>query len=227
MNNILVAGVAAVMLAYGIPACAQDNPYARWEETIAAFEKADRENPPSAGSVLFVGSSSVRMWKSLVEDMAPLPVINRGFGGSKIDDCVHFAERIVTPYRPSAILLYAGDNDIAAGNEPERLLADFKRFVDAVRKTMPDTPVYFLSVKPSISRWNMWPSMKRANALIERYTIEQPHLAYIDVSTPMLESAGSVRKDLFLDDGLHMNGDGYALWTAIVRPRLEAFMEAR
>jgi lysophospholipase L1-like esterase len=92
---------------------------------------------------------------------------------------------------------------------------------------MPDTPVYFLSVKPSISRWGMWPSMKRANALIERYTIEQPNLAYIDVSTPMLESAGSVRNDLFLDDGLHMNGEGYALWTAIVRPRLEAFMEAR
>lgn len=200
-----------------------EDPYAKWEDAISAFEKADSDSPPLPESILFIGSSSIRMWSSVADDMSPMPVINRGFGGSQIDDSVHFANRIVFPYKPSAIVFYAGDNDIAAKKTPETLLADFARFEKLVHAVLHDTPIYYIAIKPSPSRWSMWENMKRANALIEKYTIEHSGCVFIDVATPMLGSDGNPRKELFLDDNLHMNADGYRLWTSIVRPRLEAF----
>jgi len=199
---------------------AQTPGYSRWEDAIAAFEAGDREAFPDPGGILFVGSSSIRMWKTLESDMAPLPVINRGFGGSQIDDVVHFADRIVLPYKPSIILLYAGDNDVAAGKSPETVLADFKRFTAAAAEKLPQTRVFFLSIKPSGRRWSMWDTMREANDLVRAYTESKERLGYIDVSTPMLETDGTLKSDLFIEDGLHLNGDGYRLWTSIVKPLL-------
>ena len=128
--------VAVFLLAFGASTVfvrsAEFDPK-RWEKDIAAFEASDRTNPPPKGSVLFIGSSSIRLWKSLAADFPDLKVINRGFGGSHIPDTTHFAERIIFPYEPSKIVLYAGDNDIAGGRSPEQVFADFKELVEKVR----------------------------------------------------------------------------------------------
>jgi len=195
-----------------------------WESAIVAFEEADREQPPAAGAVVFTGSSSIRMWSSLAEDMAPLAVVNRGFGGSHIAHVNHFAERIVTPYRPSAVVLYAGDNDLAAGSEktPESVLGDFRRFVEIVHAAQPAAPIYFLAIKPSLSRWDRWPQMSDANARIEAFAAGTEGVEYVDVATPMLGEDGRPRPELFIVDGLHMSEAGYVLWTSILKPVLTA-----
>jgi lysophospholipase L1-like esterase len=193
-----------------------------WESEIAAFEKADRLNPPQPGVIVFTGSSSIRFWETLAEDMKPLPVINRGFGGSQIAQVNEYAPRIVLPYRPRAVVLYAGDNDLAwpSSKSPEQVFADFKQFVQIVHGALPDTWIYFISIKPSILRWGSWPKFKSANEMIAAYIRTQPRAQFIDVSEPMLDAQGKPRRELFRPDGLHMNAQGYAIWTAIVKPIL-------
>ena len=151
-----------------------------------------------------------------------MPVLNRGFGGSVITHVTHFADRIVLPYEPTAIVLYAGDNDIGFGLSADCTLRDFEAFVEHIRSTAPDTPIYYISIKPSPARWDLWEEMQRANQLIEARTETQPALHFIDVSEAMLDEEGQPIGELFLADGLHMTTAGYELWTSIVRPRLAA-----
>ena len=193
-----------------------------WESAIADFEEQDRASPPEPGAILFTGSSSIRMWSTLAEDMAPLRVLNRGFGGSHIDHVSHFAPRIVLPYRPRAVVLYAGDNDLSegTGKTPESVLADFERFVGIVHGAWPEVPVYFLSIKPSTLRWGRWPAMRDANARIAAFARATRGVEYVDVATPMLGPKGRPRGELLAFDGLHLNARGYALWTSILRPLL-------
>ena len=201
---------------------AQNKPdSSQWESEIKAFEAADKTNPPPHGAVLFIGSSSIRQWKTLAEDFQECQVINRGFGGSQIIDSVAFADRIVIPYKPRMILLYAGDNDIAAGKSPEQVLADFKAFTRKVRPRLSETKVAFISIKPSPSRWEFAEKIKAANRLIEDFCKQDERLIYIDVFNPMLGADGKPRPELFVEDMLHLNPKGYALWTAIIRPRLK------
>ncbi|MBI3852611.1 MAG: hypothetical protein HY298_20330 [Verrucomicrobia bacterium] len=192
----------------------------KWEADIQAFEASDRTNPPPKGAILFVGSSSIRLWKTLAQDFTGHRVINRGFGGSQLADSVTFAERIVIPYRPKVVLLYAGDNDIAAGKPPEHVLADFKSFVQKVQATLPATRIAYISIKPSLARWRLVEKMKAANQLIEAYSRKNEKLMFIDVFAPMLGSDGEPRKELFASDGLHLNTEGYKLWTSVIKPYL-------
>jgi lysophospholipase L1-like esterase len=192
----------------------------RWAEAIRAFEKADRRDPPPQHGVLFVGSSSVRLWK-LDEHFPEMPVINRGFGGSQVSDTLHFADRIVLPYRPRLVVLYAGDNDIAAGESPAQVTDDFKRLVLTIHAELPQTRVAFISIKPSIARWNLYDKMRDANERIRAICEDNERLTFIDVATPMLGDDGRPRKDLFADDGLHLSDTGYRLWTMIVTPHLQ------
>ena len=191
-----------------------------WEPAIKKFEESDRQHPPEKGGVLFVGSSSIRMWESLAEDFPDVKVLNRGFGGSEIADSTYYAGRIVVPYRPRMIVLYAGDNDLANGRSPDRVSDEFKEFVERVRKELPAVKIAFVSIKPSPARWSLVKQMKSANEKIRTYVGTQKGLLYIDVFTPMLRD-GEVRKELFGADGLHMNGAGYKLWTSVVRPYLK------
>lgn len=191
-----------------------------WESAIEGYEAADAEEPADPGSVVFVGSSSILFWGSLSTDMAPMPVLNRGFGGSVIANVTHFADRIVLPYEPSAIVLYAGDNDIAFGSSADCTLRDFEAFVEHVRAAAPATPIYFISIKPSPSRIDLWTAMSRANALIEARAATSSALHFIDVSEAMLDEQGEPIAELFLEDGLHMTEAGYEIWTSIVRPIL-------
>ena len=201
------------------PAAATADRFAQWEADIRGFEDADRRNPPPAGAVLFYGSSSIRFWESLAQDFPDLRVINRGFGGSQMDDALHFMDRVVLPYRPRVIVLYEGDNDLAAGRTPAAIVADYRAFVDTVRHRLPETRVVFVAIKPSLARWNLVDQIRETNALVQRYVERDPtHLAYADVFTPMLGADGRPRPELFREDGLHMTPAGYALWTGIVRP---------
>jgi lysophospholipase L1-like esterase len=197
-----------------------ENPHARWEQDIQAFEAADRTNPPPAHCIVFVGSSSIRVWKTLGEDFKGLPVVNRGFGGSEMGDSAYYADRIVVPYRPRQVFVYAGDNDLAGGKSPQQVLADFKAFVTKVQHALPETSIAFISIKPSPSRWKLSDQMRAANQLIRQFAATDQRLAFVDVFTPMLDSDGKPRAELFQADQLHLNSKGYALWTSLVRPYL-------
>lgn len=214
------AVVAIVIMSYGT-AGAQEAKEAPFEKEIRAFEEADRKQAPPRGAVLFVGSSSIRMWKTLEKDFPKLTVINRGFGGSTIRDSIRYADRIVIPHRPERVVLYAGDNDIAQGMSPEQVLADFKGFVAAVRGKLSGVRIDFIAIKPSIRRWGMVEQMREANRLVREYARGEEGLGYIDIFTPMLGEDGMPRKELFVEDGLHLNEAGYQLWTRIVAGHLE------
>lgn len=202
----------------------QDAPYpdpARFEKAVAAFEAKDRQAPPPKGAVVCLGSSSIRMWhKHLGEDLAPLTVIPRGFGGSNMNDALRYADRLVLPHKPRAIVLYEGDNDIAQGVAPETIRDTFLAFLSRVRKDLPDVRVYFLSIKPSIRRWELWPKMQKASRLIAAECAKDDKLTYVDVAGAMLTSEGELKKGIFLDDGLHLNRKGYLLWRDTLRPVL-------
>lgn len=191
----------------------------RWEKTIAGIEKRDQVKPPADGSVFFCGSSSIVLWK-LDQSFPDRKVSNRGFGGSQIADSTHFAARLILPHKPSAIVFYAGDNDIGSGKSPERVRDDFRAFVAAVRKTLPATPIFFLSIKPSERRWKLIDRIRQANTLVETFCKEGKGLTYVDVGTPLLGADGKPRKELFRDDGLHLSPAGYERWTAIVSKQL-------
>ena len=196
----------------------------RFESSIAAFEKKDKESPPPADPVLMVGSSSFTMWKSAPEDLKPFPMLNRGFGGSTLKDVLHYFDRVVLPYKPRLILLYEGDNDMAGHKDPEKFLADVKTFVERVRKDLSKTPILILSIKPSSSRAAIWPKVQEANRLVADYAKTQKGVETVDVGTALLGDDGKPRDELFLKDRLHMNKDGYKLWIEILRPRIERLM---
>jgi lysophospholipase L1-like esterase len=185
---------------------------ARFTADIATFEAWDRQNSAPKDAILFVGSSSIRMWQT-AESFPDLAVINRGFGGSHASDVNHFAGRIVLKYAPRIIVFYAGDNDIADGKTPEQVAADFEQFVAIVRAKLPDAKIIYLPIKPSLARWSLWPKMQETNALVKKFVVEQQHVEFVDTATPMLGSDGRPRPEIFLDDGLHMNELGYNLWS--------------
>ena len=200
---------------------AHDPDPARFEAEIRAFEAWDRQNSFPKDSVLFVGSSSIRMWQT-AESFPDLAVINRGFGGSHASDVNHFAPRIVLKYAPRTIVFYAGDNDLADGKSPQQVAADFERFVELVHAKLPDTEITYLPVKPSLARWKLWPQMQATNALVQAFIDGKERLAYVDTATPMLGADGRPRPELFLEDGLHMNAQGYQIWSDLLRQQLAA-----
>jgi lysophospholipase L1-like esterase len=188
----------------------------KWEREITKFEESDRQDPPPKDAVIFIGSSSIRLWQSLKEDFPGVKVINRGFGGSEIPDSTFYVTRIVTPYRPKMVVLYAGDNDLANGKTPKQVFEDYKAFVERIHQNLPTTKIAFISIKPSPARISLLQSMKDANGLIKAYATHDKTLIYIDVFTPMLRKDGSPRPELFGTDKLHMNSKGYDLWKLVV-----------
>jgi lysophospholipase L1-like esterase len=203
-----------------LAAVAADHNSSRWEKSIARLEAADKKKMPAPGGILFIGSSSIRMWKTLEQDFAGFSVINRGFGGSQIADSTHFAGRILHPYKPRQIVLYAGDNDVAAGKSPETVFAHFQKFVKAVHAKLPKARISFIAIKPSLARWKLSKKMAKANALVRDDCAKDKRLDYIDIWQPMLGDDSKPKPDLFVRDGLHINAKGYALWTSLVKPYL-------
>jgi lysophospholipase L1-like esterase len=192
-----------------------------WEQEIRAFEVADKLNPPPQNAVLFIGSSGIALWSTLDHDFPEYQVINRGFGGSQIADSVRYANRIVTPYKPRIIVFRAGVNDIAAGKTPEQVAADFQAFVAKVRAQLPKTRIVFMSLNPSLLRWENAAKEQKTNRLIQAYIAANNNLDYVDIFNPMLGSNGKPRKELYAKDRLHNSPAGYQLWTSLVKPHLQ------
>jgi lysophospholipase L1-like esterase len=192
---------------------------ARFESEIAAFEKWDHQNSVPQNTILFVGSSSIRLWQT-ADAFPDLPVINRGFGGSTIPDVTYFADRIIFKYKPRTIVFYAGDNDIAAGHPPDTVVADYETLANAIHERLPNTQLVYLAIKPSPLRWKLWPKSQDVNTRIQELTKKNKHDLYVDVATPILGEDAQPRKELFRDDGLHMNLQGYDAWNKILAPVL-------
>lgn len=191
----------------------------RFEGDIAQFWVRDSVMAPAREGIVFVGSSSFTRWDSLLRDFAPLPVVNRGFGGSGIRQVTYFSDQIVVPLRPKVIFFYCGENDICNDHNPaEMALEDFQGFVRHVRASLPEVRIVYLSMKPSPLRWKYWEKFKSANRMIEAYTREERGLRYVDVGSAMLDSTGRPHRHIWMGDSLHLNAEGYKIWTGILRP---------
>lgn len=170
--------------------------------------------------VIFIGSSSIRMWKTLEQDFPGFAILNHGFGGSEYSDLLYFKEQLIGEFEPSMVVVYAGDNDIANGEDPAAIAEEAELFVDALRRLANGAPVIVLSAKPSISRWELKDKYEELNAQLERIATGFDHVVYVDVWTPMLKRNGELNKTLFIEDGLHMNEKGYEIWKNALKPFL-------
>ena len=195
------------------------NSQERWGKTITAFEESDRQSAPKTGQVLFIGSSSIRLW-NLEKYFPELDALNRGFGGSEIEDSIFFFDRIVKPYVPRQIVMYAGDNDLAHGKTAVRVYEDFQKFVSLMNEHLPDTTLVYVAIKPSIKRWNIVHRVRAANALIKMDCVEDDKLVFLDIDSPMLDETGELKPELFVKDGLHLSHEGYTLWSSMLQPQL-------
>jgi len=202
------------------PAEAPDPDPHRFDDEIARFIQWDKKNSFPEDALLFVGSSSIRLWMT-GESFPDFHVINRGFGGAHISDVNYFIEPTVLKYFPEVIVFYAGDNDIAGDKTPAQVLEDYQAFVQSVLANRSDTKILYLPIKPSIARWQFWPQMEQANKLIEDYCTLNTNLWYTDTASPMLQMGTPPPPELFVDDGLHLSDQGYQMWNDILMPVLQ------
>ena len=192
-----------------------------FEKEIIAFEKSDEEQRHKPGGIVFTGSSSIRRWNSLAEDFPHRNVLNRGFGGSRIGDATFYFERIISKYNPVQVVLYSGENDIAAGKTPEMVFDKFKKFYYKMKEELPNSELVFLSMKPSLALWEMYPDIQKSNKLIENFIHQNNKVKFVDISSAMLGKDGKPIPELFVGDGLHMTPKGYLLWKKILEPYLK------
>ncbi len=217
---------AAVKTTYPLP----DAPLpanANAAQEINAFWEADQKQRPPSGAVLFMGSSSVRLWATLAQDFPDVPVINRGFGGSLIQDSTQYADRIALPYDPKIIIMFAGTNDLAYGNKsPQQVLQEYEDFVARIHSALPDTRIAFISISPTVARWGNEAKILETNHLIQEFTLQNnsnsEKLDFIDTHSQLLTADGQPQPSLLRADGLHFNAEGYKVFTAIVKPRIMA-----
>jgi lysophospholipase L1-like esterase len=202
-------------------ALAGDGQTGRWQAEFAAFAQADARRPPERGGVVFVGSSSIRLWENLESEFDRFPVVlKRGFGGSTMTDCAEHVQRLVLAYQPRLVVVYAGENDLAAGAAPDDVVRSARAFTEAVRRAQPSAHIAFISIKPSPLRASLMPAIRQTNARMRAYLSAVPNTQFIDVHTPMLDAQGVPRAELFGDDRLHLNATGYALWRREINARL-------
>ena len=194
--------------------------YAKFESEVAAYEAADRQKPPLKGGILFIGSSTIRLWKTLAADFPQHQVINRGFGGTEIVDSTHFADRLIFPYEPKQIFLRAGGNDIHAGRLPREVAADFAEFVRVVHARLPKMEILYIALSPAPARWGEADKNRELNRLIRELALDMPRVGFVDAYDISLAPDGQARPELFIKDRLHFAADGYKLLSDRVRPFL-------
>lgn len=217
MRRTLIGLLLLAFMALPFAVSDEKNPRAeRWEKEIAGLEKRQLAAKHEKGGIVFVGSSTIRLWDTAkaFPDWKP---INSGFGGSEIRDSTMFAERIVLVHEPRAIVFYAGDNDVNSGRKPEQIADDFRAFVEVVRKELPRTQIHFIAIKPSISRWKQFETQKKSNELVKEFCRKDERLNYIEIVAPMLGEDGKPKPELFVLDGLHMSAKGYEIFNEAVR----------
>jgi len=225
-RSVPIYFLALVLASFGTAIGAQTGNVAhtnRWESDLTAFEISDHTNPPPSNAVLFTGASNIRLWKNIDKAFPAHKVINRGFGGAEMSDLAEFAGRIVIPYRPKILIIYAGDNDLVDHKTPEQILADFKSFTQQVHTALPKTIIGCIAVKPSPSRGRLLAQIKATDALLQSYCRTNANTIYIDDFTPMLSASGAPRPELFGKDGLHLNEQGRAIWISLIGPILDRY----
>ena len=200
-------------------AYAQDDD--KWAGEIDAFSKLDSISaPPASGLVLFTGSSSIRMWQNPQSDFNNDKIINRGFGGSQIIDLIENFDQIIFKYKPERIVIYAGDNDVAAGKSADQVYGDFCTLYGMVKAKLPHSKLIYIAIKPSLARWYLWTEMLQANTKINGFLADKENAWFVDIYSPMIGLDGKPDNKYFIDDGLHMTKAGYELWTAVLSPYL-------
>jgi lysophospholipase L1-like esterase len=189
---------------------------------IQAFKKKDEAQFPAKHAILFVGSSSFTKWTDVQDYFPGYPIVNRGFGGSSLPDVIRYADDIIFPYQPKQIVIYCGENDLAASDTvtAATVVQRFKTLFGMIRAKLGETPVLFVSLKPSPSRSRLFPKMKEANAQIKSFLSKNKKTAFADVYSKMLDKDGAPMQDNFLSDNLHMNAKGYAIWQKVLAPYL-------
>jgi lysophospholipase L1-like esterase len=195
-----------------------------WESSVLQFESEDKRTPVPPNAIVFIGSSTFTFWETLRKDMSPLQVINRGFGGSKIADMSRYIDRIVLPYAPKAVVVFAGTNDIS-GRKPataEQVFQGYLAFVGRARNALPNAHIYYVAITPTLSRWKYWPIASDANRRIKEHAEKADGLHFIDPTTSFLGPDGKPMRKLFRADRLHPNAEGYAVLTKAIKPILEA-----
>jgi lysophospholipase L1-like esterase len=193
-----------------------------FSDEIAAFKKQDSIMQPPKKAILFVGSSSFRIWKDVSDYFPGRSIINRGFGGSSLPDVIRYENEIIFPYQPKQIVIYCGENDIAASDTvtAELVFQRFRRLFTDIRLKMPDVPLVFVSIKPSPSRWQFRDRMMQANELIRNFLKNKKHTEFVSVWKSMLGPDGKPMPGIFIGDNLHMNAKGYAIWKKLLEPHL-------
>lgn len=199
---------------------AQNPPF--WSD-IQKFKKNDSTAFPGTGKILFIGSSSFTMWKDVQKDFPNHPIVNRGFGGSTLLDQIRYVNDVVFPYKPKQIVIYCGENDIAASDTVtgEIAASRFVKLFNLIRAKLPQTPIHYISMKPSPSRVLLLPKYIKGNDLIKKFLATKKNTGFIDVYKEMIDDEGKPRAELFLDDNLHMNKQGYAIWKNVIEPYLK------
>ena len=219
IRHAIVFFLFLAVLAAGSNSCAQQPAF---YDEIQSFKKQDSAAMPAKNSIVFVGSSSFRMWTSIKEDFRMHSVINRGFGGSSLPDVIRYVDEIIVPYNPAQVVIYCGENDLAASDTvtAEIVFERFKDLFHLIRKQLPDAAVAFVSIKPSPSRAHLLSKVIASNNLIRDFLKGQTKAVYIDVFSAMIDQQGNAKPELFIDDKLHMNQKGYAIWVEIIEPYL-------
>lgn len=198
------------------PATGSDKP--RFAADIEAFLEQDKLNPPPKGAILFIGSSIFRQWKDLKDQMAPLPVFNRAFGGSRTSEILFYMDRIVLPYEPRIIVYYCGSNDVNAGAIAESILGNFRQFAERVHAKLPATSIYYVSINRAPQKMDRWDIVDSANRLVRDYCATDRRLGFIDVNPALFDREGNPRMELYQADKLHFKAPAYEEFTAIIKP---------
>ena len=188
-----------------------------WQSEIDAFDKLNGANPLQDG-ILFTGSSSIRMWKDPAKDFNNPKILNRGFGGSQIIDLIENFDQVILKYHPQKIVIYSGDNDIQEGKSAEIVFGDFCTLYGMIKAKLPNARVYYIAIKPSLSRWAKVIEIQKANTMINEYLNAKSNAAFADIFSPMIDLNGKPSEKWFMEDGLHMTDEGYQLWTKILAP---------
>ena len=191
----------------------------RFEEEIETFRQWDRKNSYPEDAVLFVGSSSIRMWETAAA-FPSLPVINRGFGGAVITDLQYYYGDTIGKYHPELVVFYTGDNDVAEGLSAAEVFEDYREIVVRILEDHPGVRFLYIPIKPSSSRWHLWEEMQEVNRRVRAYNGRNDRLYYVDLATPLIGEDGRPDDSLFLDDRLHLNDQGYAVWNRVIGPVL-------
>lgn len=219
---LLAAGFAAGLYYYG--SSLYEGSYVQWEDEVLEIEARYGGEYPQ-GEIIFYGSSSIRMWETMDKDLAPLEVLNHGFGGSSLNDAIYYADRLVFPFNPKAVVIYSGTNDMGSdipgyGKDAREAYLASAALISYLQTELPDTEIYYIASTPNEYRWDKWERMNACNEMMQEYCESHECVTYIDTVSALLDENGMYRPELFLDDGLHFNEKGYEVWTEIILPIL-------